>query len=194
MRPTQVSLSAAGNSPLVFTDYQQTPFDLSIAVICSSGATLSYQPQVCIDDPSNTWDRNVIATQATTVITVTNDFGPPGNGNTHGLSVADIVQLKGTQGNLASGVLANIDGLYPVATIVSATSYTLTSPTSQTFTAGPDTKAQSFRVFPAYVAVVGGTTARTLSSYTVPISAVRLVVSAYTSGTCTMVLLQGMEK
>jgi len=185
MRPTQVTLSAAGNSPLIFTDYEQTPFCLSLAACCTSGATLSYQPQVSIDNPSPEWYRGVTVSQTTTVITITNDYGPPGNGATHGLSVGDIVQLIGTQGD---------DGLYPVASIVSATSYTLTSPTSKSFTGGPGSQATSFRMFPSYVAVVGGTTARTLSSYVVPISCVRLVVSAYTGGSCTLTVLQGMEK
>lgn len=199
MKPAQVSLAANGVSPLIFTDYLQTPFNMSVGVCCTPAPTLTYQPQVSIDDPSPTAKRPVSLSQTTTVITVTADKGSIGGGGGHGLSIGDVVQLTGTAN--ASGV--NVDGLYPVASVVSVTSYTLTSPTSQSFSDGGASLAQGYRMFPLYTAVVGGTTARTLVSIsggstaaTVisgPISCIRLSVTSYTGGTATMSVLQGIS-
>lgn len=209
MRPTQVSLSAAGYSPWIQLDYFQTPFCASVAAICSGTVNLTYNGQYTIDDtfadpgPGSGgvgWYRPVQISQTTTVITVT-DAGPPGNGGTHGLSAGDYVRLVGTAGFTAGGVAGNVDGDYNVASVTNATTYTLTSGTSQSFTGGPGSRASSARIwtFSGMSAVVGGTTARTIVSIpgaTVagPVTGVRLYLSAWVSGTCALTVLQGMSK
>ena len=183
MRVTQVSLAAVAISPWIPHDYYQTPANIGLAFFVSSGATLTASVQFTLDDLSaGSAGRQVLASQSTTVVTVT-DNGPPGNGGTHGLSVGDYVRLYGTN-------IAGLDGEYfAVATIVSATQYTLTSGTSQTVSPAVPAFALTARVFTH--AVLTGQTARATGNYTVATRGSRLNVTAYTSGTATLEVLQG---
>jgi hypothetical protein len=179
VRVTQVSLASQTISPWIPHDYYQTPANIGLAGFISSGATLTYSVQFTLDDLGAS--RAVTISQSTTVITVT-DTGPPGNGGTHGLSVGDYVRIFGTG-------LVGVDGEYvSVATIVSATQYTVTSGTSQTVVATP-AQVVTARVFTH--AVLTGQTARATGNYTVATRGSRLNVTAYTSGTATLEVLQG---
>lgn len=180
MRVTQVSLAAVAISPWIPHDYYQTPANIGLAGFISSGATLTYSVQFTLDDLGAA-GRQVTVSQSTTVVTVT-DNGPPGNNATHGLSVGDYVRITGTG-------IAGLDGEYvSVTTIVNATQYTVTSGTSQTITAIPATVLTA-RVFTH--AVLTGQTTRATGSYTVATRGSRLNVTAYTSGTATLEVLQG---
>ena len=182
MRVTQVSLAAQAISPWIPHDYYQTPANIGLAFFVSSGAALTASVQFTLDDLGAGGERQVLASQSTTVVTVT-DNGPPGNGGTHGLSVGDYVRLYGTG-------IAGLDGEYfAVATIVSATQYTLTSGTSQTVSPAVPAKVVTARVFTH--AVLTGQTARATGNYTVATRGSRLNVTAYTSGTGTLEVLQG---
>jgi hypothetical protein len=182
MRVTQVSLVSATQSSWIPHDYYQTPANIGLAGFISSGATLTYGVQFTLDDLGPGAERQVLTSQSTTVVTVT-DNGPPGNGGTHGLSVGDYVRLYGTG-------IAGLDGEYvSVATIVSATQYTLTSLTSQTVSPAVPAKVITARVFTH--AVLTAQTTRATGNYTVATRGSRLNVTAYTSGTATLEVLQG---
>lgn len=191
MRPTRVSLSAVGYSTPISLDWYQTPFGVSLAISMSSGGTATASVFYCIDDLSAASGRAVTGVaRSGTTITVTGDYGLPsgpnptsGDGNTHGLSVGDLVQLYGC------GIL---DGWYNVASVLSASSYTLTSGSSGTYTAPGSPMVVSGRM--VQHAVLANVTSRTVSNFNLPVSAVQLNVSAYTSGVVTLAVLQGESK
>jgi len=158
----------------------------------SSGGSATASAFYCIDDLSAVSGRTVVGVSRTgTVITVTGDYGlNPGNapissgdGNTHGLSVGDLVQLY------SCGIL---DGWYNVASVLSASSYTLTSPLSGSYTAPAGAMVTSGRM--VQHAVLANVITRTVSNFNLPVSAVQLNVSAYTSGVVTLAVLQGESK
>ena len=187
MRPAYVSLGAVGNTPWVPISQLQWGFGVGIAVTLSGGASLTYTVQHTYDLVDDTQVRGGVGiSQTTTIITVTGDTGPPGPqgqpGIGSGLSIGDDVILISTQ--------AGIDGEYPVASIISATSYTLTSPNSLSATGGNNSKIKSFRVFNN--ATLAASTTKGNTSYSTPITAVRLNISVYAGGVATMAVLQGV--
>ena len=202
MRPTYVSLSAVGLSPLIPIAYNALAPQVSAAVTLGYTSTtapnLTYTVYHTFDDPNpdpnGTNQRLVSVSQTTTVITVT-DNGPVQGSNPqlgHGLRVGDLVVLTGTQ--LPSGKTP-IDGSYSVASITSATVYTLTSTVSQSATGGPNSQVQSFRLFTLSWFGLTGLTAATAAgyvSYPYPITGLCLGVSAYTAGVATLVVDQAV--
>lgn len=181
MRPSYTALAAVGNTPWIPVSYLQWAFGVAVAVNLSNGASLTYTVQHTFDPIDDTQARAIAASQTTTVITVTGDTGPPGSGGGHGLNPGDDVILIGS---------GTVDGEYPVATVVSATSYTLTSGVSQSAVASPGTRAKSFRVFNN--ATLAAQTTKGSTNYVLPICAVRLNISVYTSGVATIAVLQGV--
>lgn len=180
MRITEVSVAAVAASAWIPVDYWQTPPAIGLAGFISSGAVLTWAVQYTYDDIGSGGVRPIRLSQATTVITVV-DSGPSSRNGTHGLSVGDDVTIIGTG-------LAGVDGEYAVATVVSATSYTVTSGTSQTVANTP-AQVVSARVFTH--SVLTGKTARADGSLLVPVRGVRLNVTAYTSGTASLEVVQG---
>jgi hypothetical protein len=180
MRPQEVSLDANGNSSWVQHDYYQTPPAITLAGSVSSGASLTWGVQATADDAAVTSKRQVTISQAGTVITVT-DLGPTTRLGTHGLSVGDYVNLMGTSQN-------GVNGEFSVATVVSATQYTLTSPVNQNITLLV-AFAVTCRVFahPQLTGEVG----RAQGSWAFPVRASRLVVSNWVSGVASLEVLQG---
>jgi len=186
MKPSRVSLvlTALGVSEFIYHDRKQSPFDVTLAVTFSSSAAGGpvAAVQFIVDDLTVTRQVGGIS-QATTVITVQGDSGQnPGDGGTHGLSVGDVVQIVGSGG---------IDGVYPVASVTSATGYTLTSTVSKTFAAQVGTVG-SARVFTH--GSLTGLTARATGNYTNPVIASRLqVTSAGSAGVATLAVIQGIS-
>jgi hypothetical protein len=181
--------------PWLRHDFYEEPFDLGLLVALGTGFAGTLGIDYILDDMTQAAQRQVSLSQATTVITVT-DNGPPlptynGGGLGHCLAVGDAVQLTGTTGGLA-------DGIYTVATVTSATVYTLTSGVSQTLGLQNAT-AVSGRVMQGAAAggadgviKVAPVTARTSINVTCPIFASRLHVTAFTSaGLCALVAIQG---
>jgi hypothetical protein len=108
-------------------DYHETPFNLSALVSLDTGASLTLALAYILDDWSTGMAHYVSLSQTTTTITVT-DSGPPlgigfGPNLGHGLAVGDAVEIDGIPG---------AQNLFTVATVTSATVYTLTSTVSQT--------------------------------------------------------------
>ena len=180
MKTTQQSLAAVGVAPWMNADYYQTPPAITLAGFISSGATLTWAAQYTVDPLGPEAYRPVGISQTTTVITVT-DVGTPQLGNGHGLSVADYVKIVG------SGA-PSVDGEYAVTTIVDATHYTLTSLVSQSVTSSQATVV-SARIFTH--TVLTGQNGRQVGNFAFPIRAVRLAVTAFTSGVATLEILQG---
>lgn len=180
MRITEVSLSAAGQSKWIPHDYWQTPPAITLAGFVSSGANLTWAVQYTCDDVGPGGLRPVSVSQSTTVLTVV-DSGPPSRGGTHGLSVGDYVNIQGTG-------LAGVDGEYSVATVVSGTQYTVTSGTSQTIAL---TQAQVISARVITHATLTGQVGRATGNYAFPVRASRLQITAYTSGTASLGVLQG---
>lgn len=188
MRPTRVSLSAVGYTPPVLLDWYQVPPVIGLAVTLSSGADLTANVYYSLDDLSSAAQRVVAGiSRSGTTITVVGDLGLTGNatdsgdGGTHGLSVGDFVQIVNDP---------TLNGSYEVASVVSATSYTLTSPVSGTYSA-PNPVLVSARLFE--VTGLSALAARTAASLAVPATAVWLNVSAYTSGVATLAVTQGEQ-
>lgn len=172
---------ALGFGPPIPLDYRTAPFAIGVAGILSSNATLTWGVQHTLDDPGPDGAFPVSYSQVATTITVTDTrmF----NGVTgHGLSVADSVYLNGIAGTP--------DGNYQVATVTNQTVYTVTSAVSQSV-AG-NAVAHNFRWF-NHVSLVN-LTARQDGNYAFPVRAVRLNVSAYTSGYIDLMILQGWSQ
>lgn len=190
MRPTRVSLSALGYTPPILLDWDQTPFNVSLAVSVSSGGSLTANVYYTIDSMAPEAYRPISLSRTGTTITVTNDYGLQGSGvggnpdgGTHGLSVGDFVEIAQD---------ATLAGFYTVASVVSATSYTLTSPTSGTYTGAPGTRVLTARLI-EHSTLVGITTGHSAGNFSWPVSAAWLNVSVYSSGVATMSLLQGRQ-
>lgn len=184
MRPTSVTQSAAGPSAWVPVDYLAIAFGIGFGCSVSSGASLTYTVQHTFDDlgpgsPGTTpttgfhYPTGGIS-QTTTTITVTDA--------NHGLSVGDFVQLQGC----GSGM----DGAYTVASVTNANVYTLTSAVSQSATASSAGFVCGARVYNHPVVV--GATARQDGNYAFPIRAMRVNVTAWTSGSVSLTVLQGV--
>lgn len=168
-------------SPWIIHDYYEAPFNVTLAVYFGTGLSATLAVQYAVDDMGNGGSRVVSISQTTTTITVT-DEGWSGGSNTHGLAIGDFVQLIGTPGG-------TVDGGYEVATVTSATVYTLTALVSQTL-ATQQAKVTSGRLFTH--SQLTGLTARANSNYTFPVWASRLTSTAYTSsGYGYLVSMQG---
>lgn len=170
-------------------DQYETPFDLTLGVEFGSGLAGTLAIDYAVGNFGPDWMYQVFITQATTVITV-QDNGPPppaGSGVGHGLAVGDIVNLQGTPGG-------SVDGIYTVATVPSASTYTLTAGISQTIV-GANCQAASALLFTSAASGlvnVAPFTARTAVQVTAPIFASRLHVTAFTTGgIATLVGIQG---
>jgi hypothetical protein len=186
------NFSANGQvGPWLYHDYFEPPFDLTLGI--SYGPTSSYTLGIdyAVGDFSPNGQRQVFITQTTTTITVV-DGGPAqaafGGGLGHCLAVGDTVTLTGTPGG-------SIDGVYAVASVVNATSYTLTTATSQTIV-GANVVASSAYVFQGSatdnIIKLAPVTAKATIGVTNPIFASRLHVTAFTTGgTCALVAIQG---
>jgi hypothetical protein len=170
--------AAIGFGPAIPVDYRSVPFAIGVIGVLSSGAVLTWGLQHTFDDPGPDGALPVGYSQVTNTITVTDTRQV--NGVTgHGLSVADSVYLN--------GIAATPDGDYQVASVVSATQYTVASAVSQTVTG--QATAHNFR-WDTHVSLTGQTT-RADGNYAFPVRALRLNVSAYTSGYIDLIVLQG---
>lgn len=192
MRPADVYVNSATFSPWVSVDYIQSGFGIGLGFSLSAGASLTASVQHTFDDFPN--GHPITATQATTVITVTDRGFTQAYGNVdalggHGLSVGDWVKLTGTS---LQPTITGMDGEYSVATVVSATQYTLTSLVSQTATAGQFAQATTARVYP-HANMVGMTT-RKDGNYAYPVMAVRLLLTAWASGIASLGVRQGGQR
>lgn len=173
MRPMSSTVSAAGAGSWLRVNSKQIPFDLSFRVTLSSGAGMTYQVQHTFDDPENRQNCSISRTTTTATLTLAD----------HGLSVGDSITV--------SGALAPLDGTYAVATVTDANIITYTVANSGATSATTDVaRVRVFRVA-AHATVTAKTASDDGSQYTAPVQAIRLNITAYTSGKATLVALQG---
>lgn len=212
MRPSlQTIVGGAGvpiNGVWVPLSYNALAFNAIISGIAHGATTtFTWSAQYTLDDPE--FERPISASQTTTVITVTDPGGwalgasilGPGGNTGHGLSVGDSVILKG----LGSGM----DGTYDVASVPSATTYTVTSLVSQSATGAVGARVTPLRVFvhPGLNGITAGTTARAMAAIgmgqpdnsatatqVAPViaMAVRPRMTAWTAGNLDFIVLQGI--
>ena len=190
-------MNANGNSQWVPVSSRESWFGIGLAVVLSSGASLTYTVQFTMDYPFIPADGDMIwpnasITRSGTTATVV-DSG--NNGLGHGLSVNDSVIIKGTGAtNLDSpGPAAGLgvgDVGVTVASVVSSTSWTYTVANSGPTADTGNTKIARLRVFNH--ATLVGLTARNNGSLNYPVQAVRLNVTGYSSGFADLIVLQGM--
>tara|TARA_R110000868_G_scaffold94340_5_gene260315 strand:- start:3824 stop:4264 length:441 start_codon:yes stop_codon:yes gene_type:complete len=142
----------------------------------SSGAVLTYSIEYSLDnaqDPMNLTQQFTLS-RTTTVLTITK--------TAHGLAVGDWVKLWGNGG-------ANLDAEFNVATVVDADNVTVAIANSG-LTAGNGTGwMQTLRVLPL-TAPTGNTVDGSYGLDHV-VTAVRINVSSWTSGTVDFQVLQG---
>lgn len=172
MRPVQVTLSAAGNSAWIPVNrIQPGSFKIGLAVYLSSGAVLTYRVQHTLDHQQDF--RPVTIARSTTVATVTDVA--------HKLSVGDSIVVS------ASGS-TNLDGTYDVASVVDADNYTYTVANSGATAGSVNSQVKSYRVL-SHTSLVD-LTARADGNYEFPPVMIRLRVTAYTSGSAILDVIQ----
>ncbi|MDX2059943.1 MAG: hypothetical protein SFV24_19190 [Gemmatimonadales bacterium] len=167
MRVARVLVSANAPSPWVPVNRLQQSFSVDLGVLFHTGASLTVKAQYTLDilQPQTcTWTRSG------TTLTV--------NLPNHGLSTADSV--------IAQELAAGLDGTYTPASIVDANNFTLT--VTDTGPLGGQGKFTPLRVFDH--ASLTGLTARASGSLGSPVSAVRLIPTAYVSGIAELVVSQ----
>jgi hypothetical protein len=186
MRPQRVSLSAVGTSQWIPLDVYEMPFNVGAGVSFSGGAVATASVQVTTGSPFQYFAASYF--QSTTTITINTNVP-------HGLSVNDSIVISGTLGAGAQGSgLTNVDGTYAVASVVSTTQLTVTSTVSQTVGTSTSPIQITCVLLPVFTAsAFNGVTTDTAGTITGPVGAVRLNISAYTSGNIVLTVLQGRK-
>lgn len=176
MHPITLRLTAAGYTPWVPINRLQTSFNVGLAVVLSSGASLTYSVEYTLDDPRNPANltQQFTLSRTTTVLTVVKAL--------HALSVGDWVNLYGNGG-------APLDGEFQVASVVDANTFTVTVANSGLSAGNGVGWLQTMRA--TSLAAMAAKTATVASSLTFPVIATRLHVSTYGSGTADFNVIQG---
>lgn len=156
----------------------QRPFNLGVGVTLSDGATLTYKVQHSYDSPRFQAKKPVEVSRVTTTATL---LFP--TITDHGLAVGDSVIVSGTGDS-------NLDGTFDVATVPTANSITYAVSNTGATAAKAGAKASIMRVMDSHV--LTGNTTKADDNYTTPVTAVRLNVTAYTSGKATLTARQGL--
>lgn len=179
MRPVDAVVGALGNSKWLPMNYVMNCFQIGMAVYVYGGLTCKVQHTM--DDPGPDGRRVVSIARTTTVATVT-DKGKSGLG--HGLAVGDGLVIESGSPTFATETA-------DVASVIDLNTYTYTVPNSGA-TADPSARLSSFRVFDH--PLLTGLTARLDGNYAFNIQAIRLKVTAYTSGFAELIALSGMGR
>lgn len=169
MQTASVTVGSATFSSWVPVHSAQNPTGISLGCTISSGATLTYKVQHTFDNPSNLVDVAISRTTTTATVTYKD----------HGLVVGDSVIVEGAG--------APFDGVYAVASIVDADSFTYTVANSGS-TGTREGRLARCRVFDH--SALTAKTANSDGNYSFPIAACRLVVTSYTSGKVTLTVRQ----
>lgn len=176
MRAPGFSVSKGGGqgpSPWLVVDYLQRPFVEGLfASLSFDNNAITYQVEHTPDNPNVTVPVSI--SRATTVATLTRAA--------HGLVVGDSVTV------INSGS-ANLDGVYPVASVVDANNLTYTVANSGATAGAATAQAALCRVF--IDATLTAKTAKAYAANSVPVLASRINVTAWTAGTATLQVVQG---
>src|ERR1700693_4686756 len=173
MRPIRVRQSAAGFTAWVPVNRLQVAFDIGLAVIVSSGASLVATVQHTFDDIYAVQGCSISRTTTVATLTLTN----------HGLSVNDWVYVTNSGSS-------NLDGFYNVASVVDANNITYTVANSGATASGPNVLVQIARVFNHLT--LHDLTANMDGNYISPVMAIRLNLTTWVSGFADLDVLQGL--
>lgn len=165
MKPKKQVLTAAGNSDWITNDYRVSDFGVGIGVNVSSGGVLTYSIQHTFDQTDTPISCTIA--RVTTVATVT--FTEP-----HGKSAGDSINVIGTRES-------NLAGVFDIATVPSDT--TLTYTVSNTGSAAENASAILYSVFNHDS--LTGLSVNADGGYSLSPSAMRISVTAFTSGNVT---------
>jgi hypothetical protein len=175
MQSPRLVLSAAGASPWIPTNRLQSTFQIGFAVFLTAGATLTYSVQHTFDPMSQDF-RPVSIARSAAVATVT-EAG-------HTLRIGDNIIVVDRDSPVFTTGASGAE-----ITAVGASTYQYAVPSSGATASGQNAKLQSFRVL-NHSAVVAAT-ADADGNYDFPVTAVRLIITSYTSGSATLILNQG---
>jgi hypothetical protein len=170
-------MAAAGSSPWAVMNQVQANFGIGCGVSLDSIANLTYTVQHTFDDPAAVGRPIAIARVGTTA-TVTDVA--------HHLNTGDSVVIWGSgDPNLDTQNGSDI-------TVTGVDTYTYTVGNTGATASGTGALVRSFRVFP-HVSLVN-LTAKADGNYAFPIEMIRLKITAYTAGSATLAILQGMGR
>ncbi len=170
------TLGAAGNAPWLPVNRLQVPPVIDLAVTLTATVNLTYKAQYTCDPLHNDAWRYVSISRTTTTATVTDVA--------HQLASGDSVFVRGTQDS-------NLDRLTAAeVTVTGVDTYTYVVANSGAAAGGNYAQVLPLRVFDH--ATMTGQTAKMNASIAFPVTAVRLVITAYTSGKATLTVTQGM--
>lgn len=197
MRPSRVTLNAAGYSAWVPIDYIESWFGVGLAVVLSEDGALTYSVQFTLDPPwinqAGLDNTNIVSVSRSGTTATVTDKGPYGIG--HGLTTGDNVIIKSTGSTYLDSPSATIGGGdlgWQVASTPTNSSYTYTVSNSGPTADGGTSRVSRIRVF-AHSTLVAQTT-RQNGTIAYPVQAVRLYISAYTSGFADLTVVQGQPR
>jgi len=176
MRTQSVTLGSATFSAWMPMDSAKAVFGVGIGVTITPAAVLTYGVQHTFDDPYKRVNP-ISITRSGTTVTV--------NQTDHGLSVGDFVHVEGAN----TGPTDVFDGNFTVAAITDANNFTYTVSSAGATTALGTAMITTLRVRPN--SILGSSSANGDTNYAFTVRAVRLNVSAWTSGKVTMTVNQG---
>ena len=171
MRPAVVTVSSATFSRWIPLNWRSSVYAIGLGVKLTSGAVLTYSVQHTFDSP---WDANYewSASRSTTVGTIT--------WVAHQLSASDWVQFDAA---------APFNAAYSVTSISDADTFVVTVANSGVAsTTFGNNQAHKARVFSH--ADLAAKTVSADGNYAFPARAVRLLISAYTSGSATLTVVE----
>lgn len=195
MRTYYTASGAVGAvTPWIILDRKLANFGVGIGVILSEDANLTYTVQHTFDPFGPDWELPVTLARAAGVVTATFPYQ-------HGLTTADSLMIRGSGSTQMDSQpsTAQIGPPWPLNVGQPLAFAVASTPSNTTLTyactnAGPATdngsaKAQIIRVFPN--ADLAAQTTRGNANYAFPVSAIRLLLTAWVAGFAQIEALQG---
>ena len=167
--PIKQTVSSATRGAWIPLNILATPYNVSLAGVCSSNINATWLVEYSHDSPLYSVACQVSASTTTATLTLVN----------HGLTTSDSIIVSGV-GN------ANIDGTFQVAGVTDQN--TITYAITSTTLASTPAKVSVMRVFTH--STLTAKTANSDGNIAFPVSAVRLRLSAWVAGYVTMLVTQ----
>lgn len=176
MRTTSIT-GPASTAPSAWLPIDNSLMGFGAALNCtiSSGANLTYKVQYTADKMYNFQPCTITRSATTATLKLT----------AHGVSgVTDSIVVRGSGDS-------NLDGVFPVASIVDANTITYTVANTGATLAANTAEVNILRVFDH--STITGKTANQDGNIAFPITAVRVVNTIWTSGTVTLTVNEGRK-